>query len=48
MKAIEKIKASKRFQKRKKHFLDSEEEDDLIEELLKNSGPQPGQMENCS
>lgn len=46
-KAIEKIKNSKRFQKRKKRLQDSDEEDDLIEELLRNAGPQPGQMENC-
>lgn len=47
-KAIDKIKASKKFQKRKKHLVDSDEEDDLIKELLKNSGPQPGQMANCT
>lgn len=47
-KAIEKIKASKKFQKRKKHLADSDEEDDLIKELLRNSGPQPGQMANCT
>lgn len=47
-KAIDKIKASKKFQKRKKHLADSDEEDDLIKELLKNSGPQPGQMANCT
>ncbi|KAG6356603.1 hypothetical protein INS49_014476 [Diaporthe citri] len=46
-KAIEKIKASKRFQKRKKRLQGSDDEDDLINELLKNSGPAPGQMENC-
>ncbi|PSR90766.1 hypothetical protein BD289DRAFT_365548 [Coniella lustricola] len=46
-KAIDKIKASKKFQKRKKHLVDSDEEDDLIEELLKAKGPQPGQMGNC-
>lgn len=46
-KAIDKIKASKKFQKRKKHLADSDEEDDLIRELLRNSGPQPGQMANC-
>lgn len=47
-KAIEKIKASKRFQKRKKHLADSDEEDDLIKMLLRDSGPQPGQMANCT
>lgn len=46
-KAIDKIKDSKRFQKRKKHLQDSDDEDDLIEELLKSSGPAPGQMANC-
>lgn len=46
-KAIEKIKASKRFQKRKKRFQGSDDENDLINELLKSSGPAPGQMENC-
>ncbi|KAJ0117160.1 nucleotide exsicion repair protein rad7 [Diaporthe amygdali] len=46
-KAIEKIKASKRFQKRKKRLQGSDDENDLINELLKASGPAPGQMENC-
>lgn len=46
-KAIDKIKESKKFQKRKKRLQDSDDEDDLIEELLKNSGPAPGQMANC-
>lgn len=46
-KAIDKIKASKRFQKRKKRLQDSDDEDDLIEELLKSSAPAPGQMANC-
>jgi len=46
-KAIDKIKASKKFQKRKKHLPDSDDEEGLIQELLKNSGPQPGQMANC-
>lgn len=46
-KAIEKIKASKRFQKRKKRLQGSDDENDLINELLKSSGPAPGQMENC-
>lgn len=46
-KAIDKIKESKRFQKRKKRLQDSDDEDDLIEELLKSSGPAPGQMANC-
>lgn len=46
-KAIDKIKESKRFQKRKKRLQDSDDEEDLIEELLKSSGPAPGQMANC-
>ncbi|KAI3396435.1 hypothetical protein diail_12155 [Diaporthe ilicicola] len=46
-KAIEKIKASKRFQKRKKRLQGSDDENELINELLKNSAPAPGQMENC-
>lgn len=46
-KAIDKIKASKKFQKRKKHLSDSDAEEGLIQELLKHSGPQPGQMANC-
>lgn len=45
--AIDKIKASKKFQKRKKHLEGSDEEDDLIEQLLKSRAPQPGQMANC-
>lgn len=46
-KAIDKIKASKKFQRIKKNLSDSDAEEDLIRELLKNSGPQPGQMANC-
>lgn len=46
-KAIKKIKASKRFQKRKKMIQDSDEENDLIEELLRRADPRPGQMANC-
>ena len=45
-KAIEKIKASKKFQKRKRG-LDSEDEDDLARALAKSSAPLPGQQENC-
>ncbi|ROW06112.1 hypothetical protein VMCG_04581 [Cytospora schulzeri] len=44
---INKIRASKRFQKRKKKIQDSDEENDLIEELLKRAEPRPGQMANC-
>lgn len=47
-KAIEKIKASKKFQKRKKGMQGSDEEDDLISELLRLNAPRPGQMENCT
>lgn len=46
-KTIDKIKASKKFQKRKKRLEGSDEEDDLIEQLLKSRAPQPGQMANC-
>ncbi|KAL1836916.1 hypothetical protein VTJ49DRAFT_4507 [Mycothermus thermophilus] len=45
-KAIEKIKASKKFQKRKR-AADSDEEDDLARALLAASAPLPGQQENC-
>ncbi|KAH6840824.1 hypothetical protein B0I37DRAFT_224489 [Chaetomium sp. MPI-CAGE-AT-0009] len=44
--AIEKIKASKKFQKRKRG-LESEDEDDLARALLRSSAPLPGQQENC-
>ncbi|KAK4245839.1 hypothetical protein C7999DRAFT_15989 [Corynascus novoguineensis] len=44
--AIEKIKASKKFQKRKRH-VDSDDEDDLARALLQSSAPLPGQQENC-
>lgn len=46
-KAVDKIKESKKFQKRKKRLQDSDDEDDLIGELKKSSGPAPGQMANC-
>ncbi|SPQ21072.1 820ded6e-8ade-4189-81b8-5edc8e7cea34 [Thermothielavioides terrestris] len=46
-KAIEKIKASKKFQKRKRGLADSEDEDDLARLLMQRSAPLPGQMENC-
>ncbi|KAK4127725.1 RNI-like protein [Parathielavia appendiculata] len=45
-KAIDKIKASKKFQKRKRG-LDSEDEDDLARALLQRSAPLPGQQDNC-
>jgi DNA repair protein RAD7 len=45
-KAIDKIKASKKFQKRKRG-LDSDGEDDLALALLESSAPLPGQQENC-
>ncbi|KAL2136375.1 hypothetical protein VTI74DRAFT_4019 [Chaetomium olivicolor] len=44
--SIEKIKASKKFQKRKRG-LDSDGEDDLARALLQASAPLPGQLENC-
>ncbi|KAK4241446.1 hypothetical protein C8A03DRAFT_41161 [Achaetomium macrosporum] len=46
-KAIDKIKASKKFQKRKRGVGDSEDDEDLVDALLKRSAPLPGQMENC-
>ncbi|KAK4104977.1 RNI-like protein [Parathielavia hyrcaniae] len=45
-KSIEKIKASKKVQKRKRG-LESEDEDDLASELLQRSAPLPGQQDNC-
>lgn len=45
-KAIEKIKASKKFQKRKRG-IDSEDDDDLALALLERAAPLPGQQENC-
>ncbi|KAH6641600.1 hypothetical protein F5144DRAFT_139379 [Chaetomium tenue] len=45
-KAIEKIKASKKFQKRKRGA-ESEDEDELARALLQSSAPLPGQQENC-
>ncbi|KAK3377761.1 hypothetical protein B0H63DRAFT_502361 [Podospora didyma] len=48
-KVIEKIKASKKFQKRKRNLDDSEDEDDLALALFQQSAaPLPGQMENCA
>ncbi|KAL2191906.1 RNI-like protein [Thermothelomyces heterothallicus CBS 203.75] len=45
-KAIEKIKASKKFQKRKRDA-ESDDEDDLARALQRSSAPLPGQQENC-
>lgn len=47
-KEIEKIKASKSFKQRKKHALDSDEEDDIARAIFEERGPMPGQMENCA
>lgn len=48
-KALEKIKASKKFQKRKKGLKDSDEEDELARQWLGTfNAPAPGQMENCA
>ncbi|KAH7151980.1 hypothetical protein B0J13DRAFT_605058 [Dactylonectria estremocensis] len=48
-KALEKIKASKAFKKRKKHALDSDDEDDIARAIFdERSAPMPGQMENCA
>ncbi|KAL2259811.1 hypothetical protein VTK26DRAFT_6375 [Humicola hyalothermophila] len=47
-KVIDKIKASKKFQKRKRGIEDSEDEDDLARAIYsERSAPLPGQMENC-
>lgn len=51
--AIEKIKASKRFQKRKRKSSDDDDEGDNEDEIARaifqaRSAPLPGQMENCS
>ncbi|CAN8095616.1 unnamed protein product [Discula destructiva] len=47
-KAIDKIKASKNFQREKKNLNDSDEEDEQLQQILKYYGPQPGQMANCA
>ncbi|KAK0727234.1 RNI-like protein [Lasiosphaeria miniovina] len=48
-KVIEKIKASKKFQKRKRDLDDSDDEDDLALAIFQErSAPLPGQMENCA
>lgn len=47
--AIEKIKASKKFQKRKRYIAESGDEDDLAQAILRERvAPLPGQMENCA
>ncbi|KAK3326581.1 hypothetical protein B0H66DRAFT_165446 [Apodospora peruviana] len=48
-KVLDKIKASKKFQKRKKELDDSEDEYDLLQAIFKErAAPLPGQMENCA
>ncbi|KAK3685542.1 hypothetical protein B0T22DRAFT_221507 [Podospora appendiculata] len=48
-KVIDKIKASKKFQKRKRNADDSEDEDDVARAIFQQrSAPLPGQMENCA
>ncbi|KAJ4256677.1 UV-damaged DNA-binding protein rad7 [Fusarium torreyae] len=48
-KKIEKIKESKAFKKRKKHAVDSEDDDEIARAIFEErSGPVPGQMENCA
>ncbi|KAK0664454.1 hypothetical protein QBC41DRAFT_367907 [Cercophora samala] len=48
-KAIDKIKASKKSQKRKRNLDDSEDEDDIVRALFnERAKPLPGQMENCA
>ncbi|KAK3944188.1 hypothetical protein QBC46DRAFT_305987 [Diplogelasinospora grovesii] len=47
--AIDKIKASKKFQRRKRQVDDSEDDDDLARAIFQErSAPLPGQMENCA
>lgn len=46
-KAIDKIKASKKFKTQKSLANSSDDDDDLIQALLADSMPQPGQMANC-
>ncbi|KAL2162638.1 hypothetical protein VTH06DRAFT_6474 [Thermothelomyces fergusii] len=46
IKAIEKIKASKKLQKRKRGA-ESDDEDDLARALSRSTAPLPGQQENC-
>ncbi|KAL2023849.1 hypothetical protein VTK56DRAFT_1116 [Thermocarpiscus australiensis] len=47
-KAIDKIKASKKFQKRKRLLDDEDDEDDLVRAIVqRRSAPLPGQMDNC-
>ncbi|KXX77581.1 DNA repair protein rhp7 [Madurella mycetomatis] len=47
--AIEKIKASKKFQKRKRGLAGSDDEDDLARAIFQQrAAPLPGQMENCA
>ncbi|KAK2608738.1 UV-damaged DNA-binding protein rad7 [Conoideocrella luteorostrata] len=49
LKTIEKIKASKSFQKRKKHAEDSDDEDEIARAIFEaRHAPLPGQMENCA
>ncbi|KAJ9143817.1 DNA repair protein rhp7 [Pleurostoma richardsiae] len=46
-KAIDKIKASKKFQKQKKRLQDSDDEDELVLEMLRATAPKAGQLANC-
>ncbi|KAK3359702.1 hypothetical protein B0T25DRAFT_106869 [Lasiosphaeria hispida] len=48
-KVIDKIKASKKFQKRKRKDGDADDEDDIARAIFQErSAPLPGQMENCA
>jgi DNA repair protein RAD7 len=48
-KALEKIKKSKSFKKRKRNAVDSEDDDDIARAIFEERGaPAPGQMENCA
>ncbi|KAA8631660.1 hypothetical protein SMACR_02526 [Sordaria macrospora] len=47
-KVIDKIKASKNYQKRKRNANGDDEDDDLLDTLLQERAPLPGQMDNCA
>ncbi|KAL0466968.1 hypothetical protein QR685DRAFT_534885 [Neurospora intermedia] len=47
-KVIDKIKASKTYQKRKRNAGEDDADDDLLDTLLRERAPLPGQMDNCA
>ncbi|KAK3398955.1 hypothetical protein B0T20DRAFT_408778 [Sordaria brevicollis] len=47
-KVIDKIKASKTYQKRKRNAGNDDEEDDLLDAMLRDRASLPGQMDNCA